>query len=91
MFTDLREFDKAKQYLTPGRGRGKDRGGGVVANESRELLSKQAEWARNSNDPQAAWYGLSGEPLGSNIDTSGDRVRCPYFRGLNPLFHVLGK
>ncbi|CAI8013338.1 Intraflagellar transport protein 122 homolog, partial [Geodia barretti] len=54
MFTDLREFEKAKQYLTPGRGRGKDRGGGVVANESRELLSKQAEWARNSNDPQAA-------------------------------------
>ena len=52
MFTDLREFEKAKQYLTPGRGREKDRGGGVVANESRELLSKQAEWARNSNNPQ---------------------------------------
>ena len=52
MFTDLREFEKAKQYLTPGRGRGKDRGGGVVANESRELLSKQAEWARNSNNTQ---------------------------------------
>ncbi|CAI8031945.1 Intraflagellar transport protein 122 homolog [Geodia barretti] len=31
---------------------GKIEEGGVVANESRELLSKQAEWARNSNNPQ---------------------------------------
>ena len=62
MFTDLREFEMAKQYLTPARGRGGGAGG--VASESRELLSKQAEWARDSNDPHAAWYGLySGATL----------------------------
>ena len=27
--------------------------GGV--SDSRELLSKQADWARNTNDPHAAW------------------------------------
>ena len=59
MYTDLREFEKAKQYLTPGRGRGKGGGGvGVVSTGSRELLSKQAEWARDSNDPHAAWLAL---------------------------------
>ena len=30
--------------------------GGGVRDDSRELLSKQAEWARNTNDPHAAWY-----------------------------------
>ena len=50
MYTDLREFDKAKQFLTPSSGRG-----GEVDN-SKELLSKQAEWARDTNDPHAAWY-----------------------------------
>ena len=59
MYTDLRQFDKAKQYLTPGSrergGGGGGRGEGVAANDSRELLSKQAEWARDTNDPQAAW------------------------------------
>ena len=55
MFTDLREFDKAKQYLVSSvRGRGR----GGVAKESLELLSKQAEWARESNDPHSAWYVL---------------------------------
>ena len=58
MFTDLRDFEKAKQYLAPGRGnvRGGGEGGGGGMDGSKELLSKQAEWARNSNDPHAAWY-----------------------------------
>ena len=55
MYTDLRQFDMAKQYLTPGRGgrrAGGDGGGGG------ELLSKQAEWAKDTNDtndPHTAW------------------------------------
>ena len=49
MYTDLRQFDMAKQYLSPRGGRG----GGV--SDSRELLSKQADWARNTNNPHAAW------------------------------------
>ena len=59
MFTDLREFEKAKQYLAPGRGKvrggGGGGGGGGGMDGSKELLSKQAEWARDSNDPHAAW------------------------------------
>ena len=55
MYTDLRQFDKAKQYLvTSGRGGGRG-GGGSVGGESRELLNKQAEWARDTNDPHTAW------------------------------------
>ena len=53
MYTDLRQFDMAKHYLSPGGGRGGGGGGGV--SNSRELLSKQADWARNTNDPHAAW------------------------------------
>ena len=53
MYTDLRQFDMAKQYLTPGRG-GR-RAGGDVGDDSRELLSKQAEWAKDTNDPHTAW------------------------------------
>ena len=60
MYTDLREFDKAKQFLTPGRerrggGGGGGGEGGRGGSDSRELLTKQAEWARNTNDPHSAW------------------------------------
>ena len=55
MYTDLGQFDKAKQYLvTGGRGGGRG-GGGSVGGESRELLNKQAEWVRDTNDPHTAW------------------------------------
>ena len=53
MYTDLCQFDMAKHYLSPRGGRGGGGGGGV--SDSRELLSKQADWARNTNDPHAAW------------------------------------
>ena len=44
MYTDLREFDLAKKYMT-------------TANQDvKELIAKQADWAMNTNDPVVAWY-----------------------------------
>ena len=44
MFTDLRQFDLAKEFLSTGAQDG-----------TRELITKQAEWAKDTNDPEAAW------------------------------------
>ena len=44
MFTDLRQFDLAKDFL-----------GGSNQKNVKELITKQADWARTTNDPQAAW------------------------------------
>ena len=41
MFTDLRQFEQAKEFVSTA--------------ENRQLITKQAEWARTTNDPQAAW------------------------------------
>ncbi|GAB1599701.1 intraflagellar transport protein 122 homolog [Argonauta hians] len=43
MFSDLRMFDSAKEYI----------GSGAAADE-RELISKQADWAKSSNEPKVA-------------------------------------
>ena len=43
MYTDLREFELAKKYMT-------------TANQDvKELIAKQADWALNTNDPNVAW------------------------------------
>ncbi|CAI9719013.1 transport 122 homolog isoform X1 [Octopus vulgaris] len=43
MFSDLRMFDYAKEYI----------GSGAAADE-RQLISKQADWAKSSNEPKVA-------------------------------------
>lgn len=43
MYTDLRDFELAKKYMTTSN------------KDVKELISKQAEWAMNTNDQQAAW------------------------------------
>ena len=47
MFTDLRQFDLAKEFLVQSD-----------QQNARHLITKQADWARTTNDPQAAWYDL---------------------------------
>ena len=44
MYTDLREFELAKKYMTTSN------------DEVKELIAKQADWALNTNDPNVAWY-----------------------------------
>ena len=43
MYTDLRQFDKAKEF--------------VVSTDKnvKQLVTKQADWFKTTNDPQAAW------------------------------------
>ena len=44
MYTDLREFDLAKKsMLTAGQ-------------NVKDLITKQADWAMNTNDSNTAWY-----------------------------------
>ena len=43
MFTELREFELAKKFMMS------------TNQDTRELIAMQADWAMNSNDPQAAW------------------------------------
>ena len=44
MYTDLREFELAKKYMT------------ATNQDVKELIAKQADWAMNTNDPNVAWY-----------------------------------
>ena len=44
MYTDLREFDLAKKSMTSA-----DQG-------VKDLITKQADWAMNTNDQSTAWY-----------------------------------
>ncbi|XP_054834278.1 intraflagellar transport protein 122 homolog [Eublepharis macularius] len=63
MFSDLRMFDYAKDFL--GSGDPKD---------TKMLITKQADWAKNINEPKAAveMYITAGEHLKA-IEISGDR------------------
>ena len=57
MYTDLRKFDLAKHYLSSDSR--------TSHSNTRDLMSKQAEWARDSNDPQSAWSaGREGKERG---------------------------
>ena len=49
MFTDLREFEQAKKFMTS------------TNQDAKGLISKQADWAMNTNDPHAAWSELINE------------------------------
>ncbi|KAL5515596.1 hypothetical protein EMCRGX_G000786 [Ephydatia muelleri] len=43
MYTDLRQFDKAKELVV------------TTAKNVKQLVTKQADWFKTTNDPQAAW------------------------------------
>ena len=45
MFTDLCQFDRAKEFASFS---GK--------HDVKSLITKQADWAKDTNDPRAAWY-----------------------------------
>lgn len=62
MYTDLRMFDQAKEFLATG-----DQA------DRKNLISKQADWARNINEPKAAaeMYISAGE-YSKAIDIIGD-------------------
>ncbi|XP_042142808.1 intraflagellar transport protein 122 homolog [Ixodes scapularis] len=61
MYTDLRMFDLAQEYL-----------GSDDTLDTRQLMLKKAEWARSVNDPRAAaeFYLLAGESLKA-VDIAG--------------------
>nr|XP_020668848.1 intraflagellar transport protein 122 homolog isoform X1 [Pogona vitticeps] len=63
MYTDLRMFDYAKEFL--GSGDPKD---------TKMLITKQADWAKNINEPKAAveMYITAGEHMKA-IEISGDQ------------------
>ena len=50
MFTDLRQFEYAKEFLSSSDQR-----------NVKQLIKKQAEWCRTTNDPKAAAYVFSLE------------------------------
>ncbi|RUS86065.1 hypothetical protein EGW08_006158 [Elysia chlorotica] len=62
MYTDLRMFDSAKEFLGAGD-----------AQDKKLLITKQADWAKSSNEPKAAaeMYISAGEYLKA-IDIIGD-------------------
>uniref|UniRef100_A0A673UB11 Intraflagellar transport protein 122 homolog n=1 Tax=Suricata suricatta TaxID=37032 RepID=A0A673UB11_SURSU len=62
MYTDLRMFDYAKDFLESGDPK-----------ETKMLITKQADWARNINEPKAAveMYISAGEHIKA-IEISGD-------------------
>ena len=45
MYTDLREFDLAKQFMME-----------TEAQEVKQFITKQADWCKTTNDPTAAMY-----------------------------------
>uniref|UniRef100_A0A4X2L4L1 Intraflagellar transport protein 122 homolog n=1 Tax=Vombatus ursinus TaxID=29139 RepID=A0A4X2L4L1_VOMUR len=63
MYTDLRMFEYAKDFLGSGDPK-----------ETKMLITKQADWARNINEPKAAveMYLSAGEHIKA-IEISGDR------------------
>ena len=44
MFMDLRQFDLAKEFATKSE-----------KHDVKHLIAKEADWAKNTNDSQAAW------------------------------------
>lgn len=44
MYTDLREFELAKKSMTS------------ADQDTKDLMTKQADWAMNTNDQNTAWY-----------------------------------
>ena len=47
MFTDLCQFDLAKEFAaSSGR------------HDVKTLITKQADWAKDTNDPRAAWWDV---------------------------------
>ena len=43
MYTDLRQFDKAKEFVV------------TTDKTVKQLVTKQADWFKTTNDPIAAW------------------------------------
>ena len=48
MFTDLRQFDLAREFMSQREHKGGREG-------AREIITKQAKWAKDTNDPETAW------------------------------------
>ena len=44
MFTDLCQFERAKEFASSSR-----------KHDVKNLITKQADWAKDTNDPRAAW------------------------------------
>lgn len=53
MYTDLRQFDKAKEFVV------------TTDKTVKQLVTKQADWFKTTNDPQAAWW--VGEGGGDSV------------------------
>lgn len=47
MYIDLCEFDLAKKFMTDQK---------ESHTEVNELINKEADWAKATNDPQKAWW-----------------------------------
>ena len=78
MFTDLRMFDKAKEYVTSGAGGGGLGGGGATPSgvdsdgAKSVIVIKQAEWALRNNDAKsAAELYMSAKQYNKAIDLAG--------------------
>ncbi len=71
---DLRMFDRAKEFAVKSD-----------KHDVKELISKEADWAKNTNDAQTAWWvGAGGslcyflvEIIISNVKFSGYTVFFP--------------
>eukprot|EP01137_Pigoraptor_chileana_P031284 Opistho-2@18911 len=64
MYTDLRQFDAAKEYMTQSD-----------VKEVQQLVKKQADWAKSTRDPSSAvdMYLAAGETLEA-VDILGENV-----------------
>jgi intraflagellar transport protein 122 len=75
LFTDLRMFEQAKEYLVGGGGGGVTGVGASVSGseaEKNSLLVKQAEWAMRTGDAKsAAEFYMSSKQYGKAIELAG--------------------
>lgn len=64
MYSDLRMFDLAQEFLSNGGGGGDGSGGDTSEADRRELVRRRAEWAYSVHEPRAAAELLmqAGEP-----------------------------
>ena len=54
MYTDLCEFELAKKYMKDSTSTSTE--GAETQTTAKELMTKQAEWAKTTNDSETAWY-----------------------------------
>ena len=54
MYTDLCMFDEAKKYMKDSASTSTE--GTETQTTAKVLMTKQAEWAKTTNDTETAWY-----------------------------------